>query len=135
MPGSPAHEQDEIDEKKDSQSFVNEFDDSDLITPNSFELLLRPYSGFTRKLVDSLTDKSLDSLDQAHPVKRIKLLVEGPYGLTVDLKDFGTIILVVGGSGVACAIAHLAHLAKLAKEGTLKVQRVILVWSVKDASE
>ncbi|CED82645.1 Ferric reductase, NADH/NADPH oxidase and related proteins [Phaffia rhodozyma] len=125
-------------EKKSSASthstLDHEFDSSDLDSPAAFELLVKPYSGFTQSLSRSLANdpSAEDGTVQGVSTKRVKLLVEGPYGHSVQLEHYGSVLLVSGGSGVSANVAHLADLAKCLGKGTLAVKRVVVVWSIRD---
>ena len=64
-----------------------------------YSFLIRPRSGYTARLRRSLnTDGS--------PTP-ITLLYEGPYGHVPDLRRFGEILLVVGGSGISVGISTI----------------------------
>lgn len=52
--------------------------------------LINVRGGFTKKLGAVAKDGG-----------KVKVLVDGPYGLTPDLKPFGTVALIAGGSGVS----------------------------------
>ncbi|CBX97522.1 similar to ferric-chelate reductase [Plenodomus lingam JN3] len=80
--------------------------------------LIRPYDGFTLRL------KSTCLL---HP-KKLKVLVEGPYGQTAPLHNFHSVLFVVGGTGIAVALSHLAHLLSCKSH----VQTVKVVWAVRE---
>jgi predicted ferric reductase len=80
--------------------------------------LIRPYDGFTSRL------KSHCLL---HP-KKLRVLIEGPYGHTVPLKTFPSVLFIVGGTGVAVPLSHLAHLLS----STSQVQSVKIVWAVRE---
>lgn len=80
--------------------------------------LIRPYDGFTSRL------KSHCLL---HP-KRLNVLIEGPYGHTVPLQTFTNILFVVGGTGIAVPLSHLAHVLSTSS----RVQSVKIVWAVRE---
>ncbi|KAI4637352.1 hypothetical protein J4E83_000167 [Alternaria metachromatica] len=80
--------------------------------------LVRPYDGFTSRL------KSHCLL---HP-KRLRILVEGPYGHTVPLRSSQNILFVVGGTGIAVPLSHLAHVLA----STSRVRSVKIVWAVRE---
>jgi predicted ferric reductase len=79
--------------------------------------LIRPYDGFTSRL------KSHCLL---HP-KKLRVLIEGPYGHTIPLHTFPNVLFVVGGTGVAVPLSHLAYLLS----STSHVQSVKIVWAVR----
>lgn len=77
-------------------------------------LLIRPHTGFTASLKTHLTPSP----------KAITLLLEGPYGPTLDLTPFSNILFLVAGSGITAAISHLTHLLPLRKP------TIHLLWAV-----
>jgi predicted ferric reductase len=81
-------------------------------------LLIRPHTGFTATLKSRLS---------ASP-KEITILLEGPYGPTLDLSHFTDVLFLVGGSGITAAISHLTCLLR-SQRGT----NVHLVWAVPNA--
>jgi len=63
-------------------------------------LLIRPYKGLTASLKKRLTPFPKD----------ITVLLEGPYGPTLDLSSFSDLLFLAGGSGITPAVSHLTHL-------------------------
>lgn len=96
--------------------------ESDALLPSEGVLnmvfLIRPYDGFTSRL------KSHCLL---HP-KRLNVLIEGPYGHTVPLRSFTNILFIVGGTGIAVPLSHLAHVLSTSS----RVQSVKIVWAVRE---
>lgn len=111
------------------------FDSSDVASDRTFELVLKTYGGFTRKLAKGIAQPAASiEAGQAQPVSRFRLLVEGPYGSSVNLQHgYESVFLVAGGSGISATIAHLADLAK--HTATLAVKRIVVVWAVRDLGE
>ncbi|GAA5843048.1 hypothetical protein JCM11251_002716 [Rhodosporidiobolus azoricus] len=97
----------------------------------SFEVVLRSYSGFTKKLAKKLAKASGGEAGSSGGVEKVKIFVEGPYGEGVELSHLDALLLVAGGSGIAACTAHLAELAQAHAAGTLKTKRVTLVWSIR----
>jgi predicted ferric reductase len=87
-------------------------------TTSDLVFLIRPYDGFTSRL------KSHCLL---HP-KKLRVLIEGPYGHTVPLHTFPNVLFVVGGTGVAVPLSHLSHLLTTSSQ----VQSVKIVWAVRE---
>lgn len=80
--------------------------------------LIRPYDGFTSRL-------------KQHCLRRPKTLrvnIEGPYGHTVPLREYSNVLFVVGGTGIAVPLSHLARI--LSPES--RVQSVKIVWAVRE---
>lgn len=108
-----------------SSSLSNESSESDaLLVPSAMKpssglvFLIRPYDGFTSRL------KSHCLL---HP-KRLRVLIEGPYGHAVPLQTFTNVLFVVGGTGIAVPLSHLSHLLSASSH----VQSVKIVWAVRE---
>lgn len=60
---------------------------------------------------------------------KLKVLVEGPYGHSSDIRPYETLILVAGGSGITAVLPTLHEISQAGGRG--KIQRVVLVWVVK----
>ncbi|TXT11226.1 hypothetical protein VHUM_01977 [Vanrija humicola] len=86
--------------------------------------ILRAQGGFTRRLVDKLTDDVSTS---------INTYVEGPYGISHDMNHYDSVLLVAGGTGVTFALAHLLSIVKAGREGKTAVSNVRLVWNIREA--
>jgi predicted ferric reductase len=80
--------------------------------------LIRPYDGFTSRL------KSHCLL---HPSK-LHVIIEGPYGHSEPLHHFPNVLFIVGGTGVAVPLSHLARLLSSASH----TQSVKIVWAVRE---
>jgi NAD(P)H-flavin reductase len=84
---------------------------------------IRPYDGWTRRVHDQCRD--------AQASMPSRLLVEGPYGHTAPLHTFDTVLMVVGGTGIAAAVPYIIdHLSRVA-EGRTRTLRIKLVWSAR----
>ncbi|KAL1410594.1 ferric-chelate reductase Frp1 [Vanrija albida] len=86
--------------------------------------LLRAQAGFTRRLVNKLTDQVSTT---------INTYVEGPYGISHDMNHYDSVLLVAGGTGVTFALAHLLSIVKAGREGASAVSHVRLVWNLREA--
>jgi predicted ferric reductase len=94
-----------------------------LLTPNepassNLVFLIRPYDGFTSRL------KSHCLL---HPAK-LRVLIEGPYGHSEPFHVFPNILLIVGGTGIAVPMSHLARLLSSPSHA----RSVKIVWAVRE---
>jgi predicted ferric reductase len=87
-------------------------------TSSNLVFLIRPYDGFTSRL------KSHCLL---HP-KKLRVLIEGPYGHSEALHLYTNVLFVVGGTGVAVPLSHIARL--LSPES--HVQSLKIVWAVRE---
>lgn len=84
----------------------------------SMVYLIRPYDGFTSRLKKYCLSRP----------KTLRVNIEGPYGHSVPLRNYPNILFVVGGTGIAVPLSHLAYL--LASESI--VQSVKIVWAVRE---
>lgn len=80
--------------------------------------LIRPYDGFTSRL------KSHCLL---HP-KKLRVLIEGPYGHSESLHQFPNVLFIVGGTGVAVPLSHISRLLS----SSSRTQSVKIVWAVRE---
>ncbi|KAL2849922.1 ferric reductase NAD binding domain-containing protein [Aspergillus pseudoustus] len=85
---------------------------------------IRPYDGWTRRLRDQCR-KGQNGIIQP------KLLLEGPYSHTAPLHTFDTVLIIVGGTGIAAAVPYIIdHVSRLA-EGRTRTLKIKLVWSAR----
>ena len=97
---------------------------------NTLTFLIRPHSGFTRKLA---------AYASANTDITLQTFVDGPYGgLSRKLENaYDNIVLVAGGGGITASISWLLFFAKQMGEaensggGKLAVKQVKLVWVVR----
>ncbi|KAF7589934.1 hypothetical protein BBP40_003514 [Aspergillus hancockii] len=99
-----------------------------LDVPQALRLVfwIRPYDGWTRHLKQQCVrspDRTFDTT----------ILLEGPYGEQSPLSNYESVLLIVGGTGVAAAIPHIQdHLERCAAddaEGPTRFQNIHLVWT------
>ncbi|KAJ5501641.1 FAD-binding 8 [Penicillium expansum] len=84
---------------------------------------VRPYDGWTRRLRDQCR--------KAGGIINPKLLLEGAYGHSEPVYAYNTLLIIVGGTGIAVAVPYLLdHIARV-KEGKTKTTKIQLVWSVR----
>ncbi|KAJ5787390.1 FAD-binding 8 [Penicillium paradoxum] len=84
---------------------------------------VRPYDGWTRRLRDQCR--------KAGGVTHPKLLLEGPYGHAEPVYSYNTVVIIVGGTGIAVAVPYLLdHIARV-KEGKAQTSKIQLVWSIR----
>jgi predicted ferric reductase len=87
-------------------------------TSSNLIFLIRPYDGFTSRL------KSYCLL---HPAK-LRVLIEGPYGHSEPFHLFPNVLFIVGGTGIAVPMSHLARLLST----TSHARSVKIVWAVRE---
>jgi predicted ferric reductase len=86
--------------------------------PSNLVFLIRPYDGFTSRL------KSHCLL---HP-KKLRVLIDGPYGHSEPLHHFPNVLFIVGGTGVAVPLSHIARLLSSISH----TQSIKIVWAVRE---
>ncbi|KAL1889476.1 hypothetical protein Sste5346_008854 [Sporothrix stenoceras] len=89
---------------------------------SSLVFYVRPYDGWTQRLRKQC-QKAADGI--VHP----KLLIEGPYGEKADLHHFDTLLLFVGGTGIASAVPYILDHIQCARNGTTRTTNIQLIWS------
>ena len=87
-------------------------------TTPSLVFLIRPYDGFTSRLAQQAS---------AGP-RSLRVLVEGPYGHTAPLRQYRHVLFIVGGTGIAVPLSHLADV--LSDESAVINLRI--VWAVRE---
>ncbi|WOO82515.1 Ferric reductase transmembrane component 3 [Vanrija pseudolonga] len=87
--------------------------------------IVRAQTGFTRRLVNSLT---------ADVTTDLNAYIEGPYGTTHRMNHFDSVLLVAGGTGITFALSHLLDIIKHGREGKSAVGQVHLVWNVRQGA-
>jgi predicted ferric reductase len=87
-------------------------------SPLNLVFLIRPYDGFTSRL------KSHCLL---HP-KRLRVLIEGPYGHSEPLNHFPNVLFIVGGTGITVPLSHISRLLS----STSRTQSIKIVWAVRE---
>ncbi|RAK74982.1 ferric reductase family protein [Aspergillus fijiensis CBS 313.89] len=86
---------------------------------------IRPYDGWTKRLRDQCMQQPGNTISPA-------LLLEGPYGHRAPLHTYHTLIMIMGGTGIACAIPYLQdHLARRRRHATTATVQVQLHWTVR----
>jgi hypothetical protein len=87
-------------------------------------LVFRPFGGFTRKVLDTATEKG--------PFKTYRAYLDGPYGgMQRELAAFDTVILFAGGSGITAIVSQLLNLIKRMRDGKAVTRNVRVVWALK----
>ncbi|KAL9091009.1 MAG: hypothetical protein Q9159_001635 [Coniocarpon cinnabarinum] len=87
-------------------------------------LLFRPFSGFTRKVLNSAIEKG--------PWHTYRAFIDGPYGgVKREISSFDHVVLIAGGSGITALISHLLDLIKHMRDGKAVTKRVQIIWALK----
>ncbi|KAI2974183.1 hypothetical protein CBS147323_1572 [Aspergillus niger] len=82
---------------------------------------IRPYDGWTRRL--------RDQCQKAGTEIRPKLLLEGPYGHQAPLHTFDTVLMIMGGTGIACAVPYILDHISRVEAGKTNTTRIQLIWT------
>lgn len=93
--------------------------------------IIRPYDGFTRRIAE-LARKSTSIHSGGHSCRQARVLVEGPHGTNHNLRNHNFVAFIVGGTGVAIALAYLNEIFR-ACEDPLRVYKarcIRIVWAV-----
>ncbi|EME88397.1 uncharacterized protein MYCFIDRAFT_55383 [Pseudocercospora fijiensis CIRAD86] len=87
-------------------------------------LVFRPFSGFTKKVLNSALDHG--------PWWTYHAFIDGPYGgMRRQLDSFEHVVLVAGGTGITAIVSHLLDLIKRMRDGKAVTKTVNLIWALK----
>jgi ferric-chelate reductase len=81
--------------------------------------------GFTRQLYDQVI---------ATKTTNIPTYLDGPYGASVDVTHYPTILGIAGGTGITHILSHAIHLLALASTRQTPLRRLHIVWNIRHAS-
>ncbi|KAH9838053.1 iron reductase [Rhodofomes roseus] len=90
---------------------------------NELVFLINVRDGFTKRLAKV-----------AESGKKVKVLVEGPYGFTPDLTSDDTAVLVSGGSGVTFTLPTLLGIVNDVRAGKSRCTKIVFIWAIRDQS-
>lgn len=85
------------------------------ITGLTVTLLIKSRTGFTREL-------------RRHVEKPLRVFVDGPFGIRHDFGDYGTVVMVATGIGIAGHIPYLKELISGYNSCEVKTRRILLIW-------
>jgi NAD(P)H-flavin reductase len=88
---------------------------------NTIKLLVERRHGFTKDL-NLLGNKS-------------KVLILGPYRSTINLKQYGTVLLFATGIGIAAQLSYIKYLLAEYKRGRVMVKKIFLYWGIEEESK
>lgn len=80
-------------------------------------LLVQPRRGFTGKLLGSSS-------------RKYRALIEGPYGKSLSLGEYGTVQLLATGVGIAGQLPYIKELLQLYQNCEAKTRRIALFWEL-----
>ncbi|KAI1159500.1 hypothetical protein F5B18DRAFT_581492 [Nemania serpens] len=80
-------------------------------------LLVQPQRGFTRRLSRMST-------------RRYRAFIEGPYGKSLPLGEYGTVLLLATGVSIAKQLPYVKKLLELYQDCQAKTRRIALFWEL-----
>ncbi|KAI0525815.1 hypothetical protein F5B22DRAFT_254985 [Xylaria bambusicola] len=80
-------------------------------------LLAQPRRGFTSRLLGPAP-------------RKYRALIEGPYGKSLSLGEYGTVLLLATGVGIAGQLPYVKELLELYQDCQAKTRRVALFWEL-----
>lgn len=81
----------------------------------TLHFLVQPQRGFTRRLLSN-TNTLLSAT------------VDGPFGVSLDLGDYGTVFLFATGFGIASHLSYISELVRGYRQYEVRTRQIILVW-------
>ncbi|CAO3642618.1 unnamed protein product [Cunninghamella echinulata] len=87
----------------------------------TFELLIRPQQGMTKKLYEKVEKEGRDGCD-------MYVVIEGPYGHTHPVLQYDTAILIAGGVGTTATVPYLQEAVYNASN--MAVRHLVFIWVV-----
>lgn len=87
------------------------------------ELLVEPRDGFTHRL-----HRYADTC--SNETKHL-VLYSGPHGAPTSMKEYGTVLMIATGFGIAAILPHLKELVDGNKRCEVVTRRIHLVWQLK----
>ncbi|CRG88183.1 plasma membrane ferric-chelate reductase (Fre2), putative [Talaromyces islandicus] len=92
---------------------------------------IRPYDGWTR----SLRDQCLASTDMTI---RPTIFLEGPYGEPFPTENYDSVLLIAGGTGIACAVPYIKERIRQSETAHDDIEYprrdIHLVWAAREIS-
>ncbi|EGX47267.1 hypothetical protein AOL_s00091g11 [Orbilia oligospora ATCC 24927] len=94
--------------------------------------LVQPRFGFTRDLLRCL---SYETTADVRSTSSCTAFIEGPYGITHHLSDYGTIILLASGIGICAQLPYIQQAVADHKARKVKTQKIELHWILEKESQ
>lgn len=99
----------------------------DPTSPSGLELVFKVHDGITKSLAEQISATIASSGEET---VELSVSIEGPYGKAPIVRDYGTILLIGGGSGITHVGSVLYDIIEKIKAGTCTATQVRLVWAV-----
>lgn len=84
--------------------------------------VIRPYNGWTRQLRNKCRKSGMQ-------ITKVSMMVEGPYGHASPLHHYETVLMIVGGTGIAAGLPYISDHISRSQEGTTVTTKIHLIWS------
>lgn len=85
----------------------------------TISLLVKSRTGFTREL-----DRNVN--------KTLRAFVDGPFGIRHDFGNYGTVIMVATGIGIAGHMPYLKELISGYNSCEVRTRRILLIWQIQE---
>jgi NAD(P)H-flavin reductase len=95
--------------------------------PSGLQLVFKVHDGITKSLAAKIV---ADCASSGEKTVELSVSIEGPYGKAPIVRDYGTILLIGGGSGITHVGSVLYDIVEKIKAGTCTATQVRLVWAV-----
>ena len=92
----------------------------------SLVFLVEPKDGFTRKLLTSGDDMELAQCASQYRLA----FFTGPHGLHVPMGDYGNVLLIATGFGIAAQVTYVKELIRDYHKCRVRTRRIHLVWQI-----
>jgi len=86
-------------------------------------LLVKPRSGFTRKLLSHI-----GALD-------MKTIIDGPYGAPTNIMEYGNVLMFASGIGIAAQVPHIKEVLRAFRESKARTKSILLIWQLDKESK
>ena len=90
-------------------------------TPSTLELIIEPRGGFTQKL--------LRYAKTHHPTGCLALF-SGPHGQNIPVGDYGSVLMISSGYGIAAQLPYLKELLRGYNNRQIRTRKIHLIWQV-----
>jgi Ferric reductase NAD binding domain/FAD-binding domain len=103
------------------------------ISQPNLSFVMRPHDSFTKRLRESIMQRQGNESSLRAISTSLRILIEGPYGHHLNLKDYDSLLLIVGGTGITVAMSQLCDLYSAVHNcEPVAVRRIRLIWALRD---
>lgn len=90
----------------------------------TIQLLIDPRDGFTRRL--------LRHAETTRDTRKRLVLYSGPHGSPASMKEFGSVLMIASGFGVAAHLPYIKELLEGSQACEIVTRRIHLVWQLRE---